>query len=956
MRIIGLKTVSLLLTVVMLLPLVSVGTAYGYTADGETADEALGAVNFTNAAYIPESAECAVHFAARRMAAAQAPPDPPAFPETSSPDGLVMNKTVSQDTDGYRIMLEAYTTGNVTVQHTTKPLDIVLVIDQSGSMGYDMKSYQYTPVYSLSTNMSYYVQDDGEYIEVEYCSYCNGWTDGCYSFFGHYKGNEYVPMTSVDDSDNSHSQFFTRSESTQKRLDALTQALNGFVESVENKAKGPDETAGTDDDVNNRIAVVGFSSDGFSNTELLTGIEISETNPIKDSNTSYYPDSKAHNGVQYGSITAAQYENALQDVSVESGRQSVANAISALTAHGGTYTLDGLDMASSILENDTKKDEDRNKVVVLFTDGETNSSRSGVVNKAYSIKHDCNATVYTIGIFEGADGSLSSHKGNINDNNTLMHGISSNYPDARYVTSGYQRGYVSGYPNPDLKEGESYYLSADDAEALNEIFESIDKQIGAQTLALGRETVIQDEVTEYFCLPENGSDIEVVTYDCEGYENGEPLWSENGTVLEDSSVVLEPETRTVSVSGFDFQANYVSETGRCETDDTLAGDFRGRKIVVSFTVSVREGFFGGNNVPTNGDGSGIYADIFETEPTGLFRVPNVNVPIKAPVCAGVDKNIYLGGEIPSPAELINIKTTETEPWQTAYVSMGDVRFADESLSVGNTADTENIEINISVSPVYNGNGADCGDINSADGITESAFANVYVFSPVLNFKDSVEYYGDTAPDSYGENLVSETWKHGNTLSDDVQMFGRKPVLTLEYTAEENAVKDGKIAVKQDFPVCVTAKIGETDITEYTVWEHTPCDDECGFEPASETFLVHVKTCTLTVTKNGGKSDEPYLFRIYKDGTAYTQVTANGGSSVTVCELPVGNYTVEEDGNWSWRYDAEFPEGNTAVLSKERNTAEIICKNLSKTDQWHNSFSAVVKNSFGVNNDADKGGK
>lgn len=912
------------------------------------------ACNFINAASITENSEPSVLYAARRMSAAAALPNPPASPETSSPDGLVMDKAVTQDGDGFKIMLEAYTTGNVTVQHTTKPLDIILVIDQSGSMEYDLKSYKYNSVYSLSTDSAYYVKNNGGYTRVEYCSYCDGWTDGCYNFFGHYRGNEYVPMTSANDTDIAHTQFYTRSESVQKRLDALTDALNGFIESVESKAAGSDGIAGTDDDVDHRIAVVGFSSNGFNNTELLTGVTLSESNPIKDSNASYYPDGKAHNGVQYGNITKAQYQNALQDVSEASGRQSVENAVAALTAHGGTNTLDGLDMACQILENDTRKDEGRNKVVILFTDGETNSSRSKVVSSAYSIKHTYKATVYSIGIFEGANGSLSSHTTNINDNNTLMHAISSNFPDAEYITSGNNRGYKPGDTNPDLKEGESYYLSADDAQALNDIFVSIDKQIGAETLNLGKETVVKDIVTEYFQLPEDVSGISVQTYDCIGYDKGEPLWSDNGTAVTDINILVDSKNSTVSVSGFDFKANYVSETGRDESDDTKSGDFRGRKLVITFTVTAKDGFLGGNNVPTNGSDSGIYANNDETEATGYFRVPTVNVPVKEPELKASDNNIYLGGEVPDIDELYTVNVSETETWKTAYVNLGEAKLADESLTISNTEDTENIEITVTVTPKYSGSGADCGNVNSADGKMAGTKANIYVFKPVLTFKDSVAYYGDTAPESYDANKVSEAWKHGNTSSAQVDMFGTKPDLSLDFAIGSSAVKDGKIAVKKDFPVTVTVKIGESDITEYTVFEHTPCTFDCGFDNNTEQFLIHVKTCSLTVKKSGGKSDEPYVFNIYKDGKKYTEMTVAGDSSVTLYELPVGTYTAEEDGNWSWRYEASFSKGDSAALSGRESSAEIICVNRSSTEQWLNGFSTVVKNIFGTENKAEKG--
>lgn len=58
--------------------------------------------------------------------------------ETPLDDGLKLEKTVTPNANGgYTVHLEAYTTGTVTTTTTTKPCDIVLVLDQSGSMADD---------------------------------------------------------------------------------------------------------------------------------------------------------------------------------------------------------------------------------------------------------------------------------------------------------------------------------------------------------------------------------------------------------------------------------------------------------------------------------------------------------------------------------------------------------------------------------------------------------------------------------------------------------------------------------------------------------------------------------------------------------------------------------------------------------------------------------------------------
>ena len=191
-----------------------------------------------------------------------------------SPDGLEMDKRIiSVNQDGsYTIQLEAYTTGSVTSVDTTKPTDIIAVIDQSGSMAQDMTSYTYNEVYSLKQSQTYYVQRNGSYIPVTWCSNCKAWTNGCGSIlFWHDPGTSYTPKTSAADTATDHEQFYTRGEATTTiRLDALRAAMTNFADSVAEKAAGADKQLGTDDDVDHRIAIVGFSSDvdTYQNTRL----------------------------------------------------------------------------------------------------------------------------------------------------------------------------------------------------------------------------------------------------------------------------------------------------------------------------------------------------------------------------------------------------------------------------------------------------------------------------------------------------------------------------------------------------------------------------------------------------------------------------------------------------------------------------------------------------------------
>lgn len=92
-------------------------------------------------------------------------------PITASKDGVTVNKYVSQGEDGqYNLTLEAYASDQLTTTTTTTPLDIVLVLDVSGSMDEVLTDAhtEYQPVYEVDQSKYYFIQDGYRYRRVEY--------------------------------------------------------------------------------------------------------------------------------------------------------------------------------------------------------------------------------------------------------------------------------------------------------------------------------------------------------------------------------------------------------------------------------------------------------------------------------------------------------------------------------------------------------------------------------------------------------------------------------------------------------------------------------------------------------------------------------------------------------------------------------------------------------------------
>lgn len=889
-------------------------TAYAdQQKDTDTAKETdpIPAVNYTNVAPLVTANKVSQPAKARLMSASSTARP---IEKGKTVDGLVINKTATANDDGtYNIKLEAYTTGSVSTTESTKPTDIVLVLDQSGSMAWNMTSSTYTEKYPGNDyNGTYYVKNGSLYIAVTWCSHCGAWTDGCtdYWIFGHDKGKSYTPKSSSSDSTANAVQFYERTGSKQViRLDALKDAVTAFANSVKDKSAGPDNVLGTNDDVDHRIAVVGFSSDNYNNTELLTGVTIKQGDSHRKLNQTtngtpfYYPTGYEQNGVQYGSITTTQYRNALQSMSKTDGQTSVSNAINALTAHGGTYTFEGLDMAAQILKN--SDGTDRNRVVVLFTDGDTDSTRSSVVNKAYELKNTYNATVYTVGIFDGANGQPPI---DTNDApNALMHRISSNYPDAQYVGGRYSGNYVDGNLNTNLKSGESYYLSASDADTLSTIFQKISNQISESKIDLGSQTVIKDTVTKYFDMPTDASKVSVKSYDCTGVADGKPTWSETGTVI-NNAVTLDPTDNSVNVTGFDFNANYVTEKGRDENDPKQAGDFHGRKLVIEFTVTAKDGFVGGNSVPTNGSDSGVYDK--DGKEVATFDVPQVNVPIEPELTVN-DKVIYEGGSA-DVSGLYN--AADTSSWKYDFVDVSyEVKNGDTAVSGSvSPADCTGYTVKATFSPKYDGKNAS-GKIN--DDVTVDDTATVHVLKPTVTVSatDVERYYGSDYNTPDGSNITgSVTWADGHSHDvSGITVIGSAPYGTddLQYSYDH-----GKFVVPNtDTTIAVVAKVG-------------------GVEKASTTYVVHPKFCTLTVNKDVANlygTNDSFIFNVVGEGNIKyeAKVVINGAGSATLTGLPVGSYTVTEDTGWSWRYTCDSSTKSTVLSSAKDNDSVTITNKL-----------------------------
>lgn len=452
------------------------------------------------------------------------------------------------------LTLEAYATGSTTTT-STEPVDIILVLDVSGSMKDNISDeYDYHETYSISTSGTYYYKDtNGQYQQAYYCDgkywdwgteshHTPGWySEDHQNNFGNCRGETGTRLTPKSSSaDTVGTQFYTYSKLT--KMDALKTAVNGFIDSV--AAKSADS----------QIAIVKFAGD--------------KKNTVGN-------DTYQENGYMYN------YSQIVSNLTpAGTGAATLKGYVNAFTAAGATAADYGMQHAQTIITG--AANDGRKKVVVMFTDGDPthgNSFDNSVANAAISASKavkDTGATVYTIGCFGGTPGSNVTN---------YMNYVSSNYPSAASMT------------NAGTKTSDNFYKTVGSTADLDAIFQEISQTAGGATLTLGSQTVLKDVVSKYFDLPENASSmITAQSYSCTGFDaDGHPTWS---NTPDTASYTVTVNGKTISVTDFDYSANWVGK-------DTTTGDVHpGKKLVV--TIPIVDNGTGMGEVPTNGTDSAVY--------------------------------------------------------------------------------------------------------------------------------------------------------------------------------------------------------------------------------------------------------------------------------------------------------------------------------------------------------------
>lgn len=234
-----------------------------------------------------------------------------------------------------------------------------------------------------------------------------------------------------------------------KRIDALKNAANAFIDEIATQ-----NASISDASKQHQVSIVKFAGEKSN----------------KVGNDTYREGRYTYN-----------YSQVMKNMTAcsETTKSSFKDTINAINPAGATNAAAGMELA----QGQTSKRSDAKKIVIFFTDGTpttqsefSNGVASDAIAAAKTMK-DAGASVYTIGIFDGANPSANVNASGTSNENKFMQAASSNYPAAAYT---YTQYWLSGEWNwsfGDRAEGSDFYKSASSASELSKIFEDISKEI-----------------------------------------------------------------------------------------------------------------------------------------------------------------------------------------------------------------------------------------------------------------------------------------------------------------------------------------------------------------------------------------------------------------------------------------------------------------------------------------------
>lgn len=899
--------------------------------------------------------------------------------------GVTLNKEAvyNPETKKVDITLESYSTGKVTT--TGKPLDIVLVLDQSGSMaqyfgeGQNRKQKQA----AMQETVKSFLDDLYNNVkDVENVTHNVGIVT-----FGS-NASILKQILDIKGQSNVGSNWFPRYENNidilKDAIDGLGSNPSGATSTDEGMSEAEDMLQNRWDNGNDKVVIL--FTDGVPTTmsdfsDTVANDALASANRLKQSGATVYSVG-IFEGADKNFLGSVYDENKTYEENSNSFFRNFANSEKA-------------NRFMNLLSSNTPAQNNGLSLGIQTKDIVV--GQETVIDYNY-IRDDENGTWY-----KNWRGEWVELKW---------------YEDRNWYTDYYKREEIGSHIEYDYRpktvitnnfgcnnqQDPGYFLTADDSDSLNEIFDNIFNQTVVPQVALSQSTVVTDTLSEYLVLPDGFNEENVKVYTSEYLGNDD--FDDKLTPVNDAKIIVDPTTKKISVSNFDYGSNLV-----IDADSDKGISTSGKKLVIQFSVDVTPGFIGGNNVPTNDyENSGISDPEISTLDQ-KFNEEDANIDMNY-ITDTFDQSIYIGNQYSNFEDFITNgldKISYTSGDKTYY--LGDpttnqfvnikytVKSSDNktvigtyTVNAGNSTGTWNSEnrfdttklinttkfnIDIEVTPSITGNQVhDERDAKEKD-VPETLESGLYIFAPELNSHDGELFLGNTENNLNQYVTVNEDgWYCTDTEAENVpQPKGAKPKLDIIVNGTDinnnsfTPKKEGKYTftytVKNNGVPITVAKYNHTSEDS----EHESCD--------KNDFIINVAGGTINLSKAINsiidyplQEDPIFIFKIEQVGnnevnkTYYRVVRMehkNDGSfdSSTIpaiTGLPAGNYKVTELTSMRFGFVSATlngePKNTRSFEFQITENNPIVNISYKNTLEFDDSFSDndVVVNSFSKNED------
>lgn len=864
------------------------------------------------------------------------------------PKGLFMEKNsiYNKEKDEVEIKIDVFTEGKVTVTKKKIPADIVLVLDQSGSMSRSFGSSSMSKQAALKTAVEKFLLKVKEHNK------------------------------DIDDNNKKDKVAIVEFSNSAYRHTDLTydyDASIGSIRSLTNRPRGAtriDEGIIEAEDIlynsqMGRKKVVVMFTDGYPTKRdgfdlYIANESIQIAKDLKDRDTTIYT---------VGIFKGANPNILYGEDSLDSLNSGQVNSIFGKTKNI-TRTFD-----SEVLIPIENIDKEFMKEYYL-----SYPANYRHISVGFSRYNANSIDVYAANRF------LNYISSNFADSTSL--GIKQNGKDFKINSVDYYQRYIGFYPhnyrvkittakgnqitqNFNRSTNDNYYLSADNEEDLNTIFTQIAENTASPNIEINQTAIINDIIAPQFTLASGDlTSIKIQTADCTGYDDVKKEYTFSKNLVDLNGITPTIDGRKVSITGFDFSKNFVTKIPKIEGSDD-----RGRKLVITVKLKRNPDFFGGNKIETNGEGSGINYIVKneydeDEEKFVPFNIPSLNMDIKLKEIELKEEKIY----IYNPFELekaVNFNSGDSknkvlfkpDGINNKYVDIDYIIYEIDGKAI--TPLIYNIPSGKKVNEGSWKNGKKHIGIDAAlyslkvkltpsiemengvEAVEKLLSGSLKVYKPLIEKQNSKIYKGEET-DLNANVKFNHKWKNAEEVIDvkkiSNEISGNEPSISFSFDGFTNTVIKPLKTSDYSFKVYQSNNKNEKDellplnLKDYFATDLSPLE--------KNNFKIDVVSAVIEIIKEVENYREGDIFKFKLiSGEKVLNFFIKGSGSIKIKDLAIGDYRIVEDSSWSWRYENITDIADVSIQAKNEDMIKTInFKSKFNNDKWLD-FNNLSNNLF-----------